>query len=397
MGPANYPVDQHPNYDHGENDPQQLPSYTPQTRPPPPEGPAPAYATVLGKVYPYSLRPVILFTSFITFLYLLVVAISQLRDVGNVGNTTRLNTFNIVCGALYLAAAAAEVVGFLGALKLNLRIATLYSRISIPAFATVVASEVIDIVSHFAFKSDQISACTRQYTGAVVSNGSGWLFGSSSSSTTTFSESDAQKYCNNRWSSDSTWQIIWLIVTLVLGIPFVVFSFGFVRQLRDPRSVRVIQRNWGWGNGGGGGGNRNAGAPSSMFTGPYDPLNANQGQAYPMAPYPPYGGSNARADENDPYAHPTGGMYAPPQHPPAPSDHRYNESRAGAPPTYARGTTSFDEEDLNDVKRNSITGDSSTARDPNARGAAEEAYGYNLNYDDPSPGNRSKAHDDRAV
>ena len=48
-----------------------LPTYS-QTRPPPPSGPPPAYANVIGKVFPYSLRPAVLVTSFISFLLLLL-------------------------------------------------------------------------------------------------------------------------------------------------------------------------------------------------------------------------------------------------------------------------------------------------------------------------------------
>ncbi|TKY85499.1 hypothetical protein EX895_005661 [Sporisorium graminicola] len=260
-----------------------LPTYT-QTRPPPPSGPPPAYANVIGKVYPYSLRPVLLVTTFFTILYLLLVAISNFKDVGHSGNNGTMNLFDILTGALLMAVALVEVLGFVGALKTNLRLATLYSKLTIPGFALVIACEIINIAGHYMFKTRTINDCIARNTGVVApSSPFGWY--GQSSSNLVMSEVDAKNYCNSQWRYDSTWEIVWLVVTIVLGVPFVMFSFAFVRQLRDPNSVRVRESNFDWWQ------RRNRQLPPSARYGgrhssaPYDPQSQAQAYAYPPAPY----------------------------------------------------------------------------------------------------------------
>ncbi|CBQ73409.1 conserved hypothetical protein [Sporisorium reilianum SRZ2] len=259
-----------------------LPTYT-QTRPPPPAGPPPAYANVIGKVYPYSLRPVLLVTTFCTFLYLLLVAISNFKDVGHSGNNGTMNLFDILTGALVMAVALVEVVGFVGALKINLKLATLYSKLTVPGFVLVIACEVLNIAGHYMFKTRIINDCIARNTGAVAPSSSFGWFGQSSSNTV-MSSQDATNYCNSQWRYDSIWEIVWLVVTIVLGVPFVMFSFAFVRQLRDPNSVRVRESNFGWWQ------RRNQQPPSAQYgnrygSGPYDPQSQAQAYSYPPAPY----------------------------------------------------------------------------------------------------------------
>ncbi|KAJ9479486.1 hypothetical protein PHBOTO_002968 [Pseudozyma hubeiensis] len=260
-----------------------LPTYT-QTRAPPDSGPPPAYANVIGKVYPYSLRPVLLVTTFCTFLYLLLVSISNFKDIGHSGNNATMNLFDILTGALLMVVVVVEVLGFAAALKTNLRWATLYSKLTVPGFALVIACEVLNIAGHYMFKSRIISDCIARNTGAVApSSGFNW-FGQSSSNTV-MSAQDATNYCNSSWKYDSTWEIVWLVVTIVLGIPFVMFSFAFVRQLRNPDSVRVRESNFGWWQR-----RNNQQPPSAQYatgysSGPYDPQSQAQAYSYPPAPY----------------------------------------------------------------------------------------------------------------
>ncbi|SPO23667.1 uncharacterized protein UTRI_03806_B [Ustilago trichophora] len=260
-----------------------LPTYS-QTRPPPDSGPPPAYANVIGRVYPYSLRPVLLVTTFCTFLYLLLVSISNFKDIGHSGNNTMMNIFDILTGALLMAVAVIEVLGFAGALKANLKMATLYSKLTLPGFALVIACEILSIVGHYMFKNRIINDCISRNTGQVApSSGFGW-FGQSTSNRV-MSAADAENYCNSSWKYDSTWEIVWLVVTILVGVPFVMFSFAFVRQLRDPASVRVRESNMGWWNR-----RNNQQPPSAQYanqysSGPYDPHSQAQAYSYPPAPY----------------------------------------------------------------------------------------------------------------
>lgn len=291
-----------------------LPSYN-QTRAPP-SGAPPAYANVIRKVYTRSMRPVVMVTSFFTFLYVLLVAISNLKKIDDQGNTTSMKLFDVLIGALLLAVAVVEVLGFVGAFRSNLKLALLYSKLTVPGLAVVIAAEILGVVGHYKFKGSIIDKCVTNNTGTVAS--SGGFFGGSfgNSSNTVMSQADAQSYCNSQWRYDSNWEIVWLVITLLVGIPFVLFSFAYVRELRDPS--RVTESSGGWF------GRRNQ-APSAQFghQGPYDP----QAQAYPMNAYPPA-----------PY-----GAYAPPPGPPPQQQADYNRDL----PKYDRGAM---EDDFDDRK-----------------------------------------------
>ncbi|EPQ27443.1 uncharacterized protein PFL1_04981 [Pseudozyma flocculosa PF-1] len=321
---------------HARHDPPDtayLPSYTPRTREAPPSGPPPAYAAVLGKVYPYTLRPVILFTTFVTFLYLLLISISQFKDAAGFEVSGKLMLFYIIQGSLLLLVALVEVLGFVAAFRSNLKLATVYSRIALPSYILVVAAQILAVVSHYTCKRDFINACTAQNTGKRVSSGDSFWWNSSTTSYT-LSGPEAESYCQDQWNSESTWTIVWLVVVLIVGVPFVMFSFAFARQLRDPASVRVrVQPVWNWGR------NNHQQAPSSQYAqGPYDP----QAQSYAMGAYPP----------------PPAGPYARPPGPPPPDGNDL--------PDYQRGPH-VGEDDFND-RKSSIGGRQS------------DGYGYSVGY-----------------
>lgn len=48
-----------------------------------PTGPPPRYATVIAKAYPYSLRPVLIFTSILGLIWSLVMAVQQIQNRSN--------------------------------------------------------------------------------------------------------------------------------------------------------------------------------------------------------------------------------------------------------------------------------------------------------------------------
>lgn len=83
----------------------------PATRMPPPTGSPPSYA----KIYPYSLRPMILVSTIVSFFYLIIFGIASLKAIGYNGETAKLKTFDAVTGALFIGAATIEVFGFVAA------------------------------------------------------------------------------------------------------------------------------------------------------------------------------------------------------------------------------------------------------------------------------------------
>ncbi|KAN0065673.1 hypothetical protein ACQY0O_000803 [Thecaphora frezii] len=324
-----------------------LPTYTPTFRPPPPSGPPPTYAAALSRVYPYTLRPVLLFTTFVTFLYLLLIAISEFKDAAGDGVSAKLKIFYIVQGTLLMLAALLEVFGFVAAYRSDLKMASMYSRVTIPAYLVVVAVQILAIVSHYTLKKDEIEACVTQNTGRKFGDSGGYWWSNTSSNTYTLTEAEARSYCSDQWDDESTWAIVWLIVVVAFGIPFVLFSFAFVRQLLDPASVRVrVQPVWTWG--------RNSQqAPSSQYanSGPYDP----QAQSYAMGAYPP-----------NQYPPPPQGPYGrPPGQPPNGNDL----------PDYQRGAH-VGEDEFDDHK-NSLGGVSA---------GEDQGYGYSLGHHNTRPG-----------
>jgi hypothetical protein len=142
---------------------------------------------------------------------------------------------------------------------------------------------------------------------------------------------EAATYCQSLYSSDRTWDFVWLFITFFLGFAFVCFSFAYVRQLLDPSSVRIRTNR---------GAFRGRNNQNQQPNGPYDPEAAFA--------YPPRSGNN---------------HYAPPSGPPPPS------SGPGAPPNYT-GRDSFDDDYDGDVK-------------------SPAGYGYGYNYGaDENPFNR---------
>jgi hypothetical protein len=197
------------------------------------------------------------------------------------------------------------------------------------AFAAVIASEILGIVVVYTLKADVINSCTARNTGSIDDDGS--IFGSDDNSAP-LSTADAASYCQSLWTSNRTWDIVWLLITLPLGLLFVMLSFAYVRQLLDPSSVKVrisrFQQQH----------QQQQQPPNQGMHGPYDPEAAFS--------YPP-----------------TSSAYAPPSGPPP--------SGPGAPPMYS-GRPSMD--DWDDVK-------------------SPAGYGYGYNY---GPGEREARQSNRA-
>jgi len=74
----------------------------------PPSGAPPAYA----RIYPYSIRPLLLVSTIVSFFYLIILGIASLKAMSHEGETAKLKTFDAVQGALFIGAAAIEVFGF---------------------------------------------------------------------------------------------------------------------------------------------------------------------------------------------------------------------------------------------------------------------------------------------
>lgn len=176
-------------------------------------GPPPAYSAALRRVYPYSMRPVLLISTFISFLYLLIVAIASFRSTSWEHETTRLRLFDVLIGALLVPAAIIEAFGFMAAWTCRFPLARLYSLASILALALTVAADVLAIVQHYAGKGDLIDGCTKDNVGRVGRATGGWggwfSYNDQGDGSAPWTSEQAQSYCNSQWKRDGIWTIVW--------------------------------------------------------------------------------------------------------------------------------------------------------------------------------------------
>ncbi|CAO1637843.1 unnamed protein product [Sympodiomycopsis kandeliae] len=223
---------------------QQQPPYYPE------QGPPPAYSTALRKVYPYSLRPVLLVATLLSFLYLIIVAISSFRSTTWDHETGKLRLFDILIGALLLPAALIELFGFTAAWTCKLHFARLYSIASLFALGFTVTADVLAIVQHYTLSNDLITGCTLENTGRTGGSVYGWggFFGNENGNNNSdvnlpWTTDQARSYCNAQWRRDGIWTIVWLVIILLVGTLFLSFAFTFVQQLRNPNSIRNFRNN----------------------------------------------------------------------------------------------------------------------------------------------------------
>jgi hypothetical protein len=116
---------------------EELP-YQPSTRAPPPTGPVPLYARSVQRIFPYSLRPIVIYSSLISLIYLVVLGIADFRYATREGVSGKLKIFEIVQGILFIFAAGVEALGFFAAYSVSITV--LYFRriklISLPVHRT---------------------------------------------------------------------------------------------------------------------------------------------------------------------------------------------------------------------------------------------------------------------
>jgi hypothetical protein len=221
------------------------------------------------------------------------------------------------------------------------------------AFASVIASEVLGVIVTFTLKTDVINSCTAHYTGSTEDDGS--IFGNGNSNSGPLSATDANNYCQSLWSSDRTWDIVWLFVSLFLGSLFVMFSFAYVRQLLDPSSVRVRINRF----------QQQSRPQQHGMNGPYDPEaafsyppNSASAAMYPPPPGPPPSGPGApplysgrgSMDDWDDAKSPTGYGYG---YNYGPGEREYQTNRAGSSRNVAMHPDDEHEQEMDRSKRDS--------------------------------------------
>ncbi|RSH85286.1 hypothetical protein EHS25_005093 [Saitozyma podzolica] len=284
----------------------------------PPSGPPPRYAAVVSKVYPYSLRPVLIFTSFLGFLWAIVMGVNSIRNRSNSGETNTQKMFDLVNAILYFVVAGIEVFGIVVGVLQSLPLARV---LAITAPLAVLANFAAQLIHVWTL----IDQCVGVTGGTTISNGNG--------GTEVVSNAQATNWCMSAWNQ-GTWTVFaWLIVTGVLSILFAMIAIAYYRQVLDPSSVRTRVQ-----------------AQSQAFQmqpGQYQPPpQTQQGWMVPPYPGPPANGVNGPGFEKSDY-HPDAPWaqgteplgYAPPSGPPPGVSSRGIEPNAEEDEAWERART----------------------------------------------------------
>ncbi|KAK2463344.1 hypothetical protein APHAL10511_004655 [Amanita phalloides] len=303
------------------------------TRAPPPQGPPPSYAFVT-KVYRSSLRPVVIFTTFIGGLWALVSSISYFRNlsVDRTHDVPKLAVYSIALGAVYMGVFGIQLLGFISATLNRTPLVRTYAYASIIAALAVAGAGILDIIVHFTLKNDIINVCSQLTKGnELIYYG---FFGPVYH--TVINASEAQQYCTNLWNHDSWTDIIAFLLTTFLATLFCSIAFGYLHQLNDPTSPVNSAR-----------------APSSQarmsgfplyYNPPYNGYN-NGPHPYGGQPYGEYRGPQGR-DGNG-----ATGPYAPPPGPPPNQQERddpFVPPDDSKPPSYGGHGWGMDDKDEKD-------------------------------------------------
>ncbi|KAJ3764488.1 hypothetical protein EV360DRAFT_77429 [Lentinula raphanica] len=223
-----------------------------------------------------SLRSIVMLLPYIP--YSLLRAIGNFRSISidRGQNESKLATFSLVLGILYITVFAFEAFGIAA---------------TITAMLIATGGGLLDVIVHFTMKNDIINECTNLVTGDDVVFYPFGFFGPVSHSV--IDSADAKSWCESEWDHDSWADIVELLILIFLSVMFSMFSYAYYRQLLDPTSAANVVRTP----------NR---APPSGFPSHYNPA-YNASVPSLGYQYGPYG--------QQPY-----GQFAPPPGPPPAMD-----------------------------------------------------------------------------
>jgi len=253
----------------------------------------------------------ILGTAFVGFIWAVAMGFSSLRNRNDDGETTREKLFDIIIAILCFVVAGIELFAFTVGMMQSLGLAKLLRILAPVGVVVAFGSNLINVIEHFAFKSDLINQCIKNTSDDLVFDSTGGLGNITST--------QAEQICDSAWRHD-TWSVFaWLFVTLLFSVIFASIALSYYRQLLDPSSVRQRGNNQA---------QSFAMAPphQSFYAGP--PQNDNTQQQNWMVP--PYPGPPANApvqgyEKSDYQPGAEWAQYAPPDGPPPSQAHRAEE------------------------------------------------------------------------
>ncbi|KAH9816748.1 hypothetical protein DFH28DRAFT_1055728 [Melampsora americana] len=206
-----------------------------ETRLPPTNSPPP-YALAVQRVYSKPLRPIVLFTSSISLIWSLVLGVRFFQDRSEGIDTPRMMVFGLILGILFFVIAGVEFFGMITAITQKIILARIYFVLSGLAAIVTFVAELIRVIAHFLVKSDLISSCMNQVTGAKAQTLSGTI--------ASIDSNEAQKLCEDDWQRGIWWDVGWLVLTTCLALLFAGLSGAYYHQLLDPSFTRTTSSNF---------------------------------------------------------------------------------------------------------------------------------------------------------
>ncbi|KAJ3971571.1 hypothetical protein EV361DRAFT_962489 [Lentinula raphanica] len=240
-----------------------------------------------------SLRSIVMLFAFLSALYSLFSYIGNFRSISidRGQNESKLATFSLVLGILYITVFAFEAFGIAATITQRHQLVHIYAMLSFATVLIATGGGLLDVIVHFTMKNDIINECTNLVTGDDVVFYPFGFFGPVSHSV--IDSADAKSWCESEWDHDSWADIVELLILIFLSVMFSMFSYAYYRQLLDPTSAANVVRTP----------NR---APPSGFPSHYNPA-YNASVPSLGYQYGPYG--------QQPY-----GQFAPPPGPPPAMD-----------------------------------------------------------------------------
>ncbi|KAH9947876.1 hypothetical protein B0H21DRAFT_306037 [Amylocystis lapponica] len=136
------------------------------TRPPPRAG---SYS-VVSRVYSSNLRPIVIVIGGISAIWSLIWAVGAFESISvdKDHGQTKLATFAIVLGSIYIATCAIEIFGVTAAATQRATLIRIYALLSVVGSFSIVGAALMKVIIHFLLKNDLISECEQVVQGSTV-------------------------------------------------------------------------------------------------------------------------------------------------------------------------------------------------------------------------------------
>lgn len=198
---------------------------------PPPIAP-PSYVQTVHRAYPKPLRPVVLFTSTVTLIWSLVLAVKFVQDNSESTETARMKVFDLIICIILFIVAGLEIYGLGAVLIQKILAVRIYFFFSALAAFLISSAELIRLIAHFVVKKDLVQDCRNALTGAKAETLSGAV--------TNIDASEAIRLCDDDWQRGIWWDLGWLVLTSCLALVFTGIVGAYYHQLLDPSHGRTF-------------------------------------------------------------------------------------------------------------------------------------------------------------